>query len=280
MAIEVKADIKNGADLTWSTHEIKGVRVFQVTGLEQYADSAILVAALMQPGIPAMGSGHPAMPTVPAVSYHPINRGAGTVDVRVEYVLDFTPTTYLQSFSGSFKQIPNTIYSFGQDVSTIPTSPDVLSQITFTPLGGRATTKNASLTLSVLSANLTFEVVEQTSPETLTAEYAGFTNSDTFRGYLPRTVLCLPICGSTRDGTNYRNRYSFAYNPQTWDQYDVVKNADWTVPVGVAGIVTDGSAFSGNGWGRFMMHGTTAFGTAFPKFAGAASSNPFPGIIG
>jgi hypothetical protein len=60
--------------------------------------------------------------------------------------------------------------------------------------------------------------IEHVSPEDEAAEYVGFVNSSSWRGYPARTWLCTRISGrSTDKGRHYNTIKEFQYNPDMWD---------------------------------------------------------------
>ncbi len=260
MAVSIKEDLLLSEPLEWSATGYHIIRKFQVTGLAQYSPTQRPLMAVTATDaitgfvIPAIGAQHPDQPNAVVRNIKTRCQGYDCFDVLCEYQWDAYPSNYLKSFNAGLSQVLRH-YDANNNLATV----------TYTPSGGTAQTEVADLHRLILNATISFHFLQTADPETLTLSYAGLVNSAAWRGYPPRTWLCLPITGSTRDGVWYRNTYSFAYNPETWDQYAVFKNVDGSIPPDIAGtIVTDGSATSGNGWGRFIVFSQTDFNTAFP----------------
>ena len=261
MAISIKEDLLLPAPLEWTNLGYKITRKFQVTGLAAYSPTLrpIMAAAATDAvtgfTIPGVSTPHPDRPDALVESVRTLCAGADCFDVLCQYNWSLYPSTYLKSFNAGLVQVLRH-YDAGNN----------LAAVTYTPAGGQPQTVVADLHRLILNATLSFHFLETADPESLTLAYAGMVNSATWRNYPPRTWLCLPISGSTQDGVWYRNTYSFAYNPETWDQYAVFKNDDGTIPTGIAAsIVTDGSVTSGNGWSRFVVFPQADFNQAFPN---------------
>lgn len=259
--ITIKEDLVRESAVTSTCNEQTLTRGFLVSGLTDPADEQPLVAeaavdSVSGFAIPALFAGHPAKPEAIVTRINVKALGAGSFYVTCTYTYKILPSQYLQSFRAGFRQVP-THYD----------ATDALAVVTYTPAAGAAIKQVAALTRARVTATLSFELVEQTSPEASTTALAGNTNSDIWRGYAAGTLLVLPISGETRDGVNYRNTYSFSYDPMTWDEYAFYQDpSTGRVPPDVAAtVVTDGSATSGNGWGRFVVYPKITFATSFPQ---------------
>lgn len=264
MAVTVKEDLLRDAAVTSTTSEQTIVRGFLVSGLgDLAASSQPLLAetatdATSGVSVPPMFAPHPSKPEAIVTRLVTKALGDGCFYVAATYAYKILPVAYLQSFRASFRQVP-----------THFDAADSRALVSYTPTGGSQASQVANLTRSRLSATLSFEIVESVSPEAATTANSGNTNDAAWRGYAAGTVLCLPVQGETRDGVNYRNTYSFAYDPATWDEYAFyVDSSTGRVPSDVAPtLITDGSSYSGNGWGRFVMYPQIDFSTAFPQFS-------------
>jgi hypothetical protein len=261
MAICIKEDLLSPEPVQWNATGYRITRKFQVTGLAAYSPTLRPLMAVAATdattgfSIPAIGAAHPDRPEAVVRHVRGLCQGFDCFDVLCEYQWDLYPSAYLKSFDASLVQVLRH-YDASNNLATV----------TYTPPGGTPQTEVADLQRLILNATVSFHFLETADPEALTLAYAGLVNSAVWRNYPPRTWLCLPITGSTHDGAWYRNTYSFAYNPETWDEYAVFRNVDGRIPPGVAGnIVTDGSSMNGNGWGRFIVFGQTDFNTAFPN---------------
>jgi len=259
MAISIKEDLLLPDPVEWTAQGYRITRKFQVTGLAEYSPTLRPIMAVAATDatsgfvIPAIGTGHPDRPNAVVRNVKTQCQGNDCFDVLCEYQWDQYPTNYLKSFNAGLVQATRH-YDASNNLATV----------SYTPSGGNAQTEVVDLQRMILNATINFHFLQTQDPEALTLAYAGMVNSATWRGYPPRTWLCLPINGSTQDGVWYRNTYSFAYNPETWDQYAVFKNVDGTIPSDVAGsIVTNGSSTSGNGWGRVVIFPQTDFNSVF-----------------
>ena len=260
MPISIKEDLLLPNPLEWTATGYRIVRKFQITGLEEYAPTLrpIMAATATDSStgfvIPAVNTPHPNQPGAIVRAVRAVCLGPDCFDIYCRYEWDQYPSAYLKSYNAGLVQLLRP-YDANNNLATV----------NYTPQGGQVQTMVAELKRVILNATLSFHFLQTADPEALTVQYAGLVNSLLWRSYPPRTWLCLPINGSTQDGIWYRNTYSFAYNPQTWDEYAVFKNVDGSVPAGIAAsMVTDGSATAGNGWGRFVIYGQTDFNTAFP----------------
>ena len=264
MAISVKEDLVQGTTVESTLTQQTLTRVFLVQGLSSVAaDAQALEAEGAQDSetgftIPAMGDAHPVKPELIVSKITVQAWGNGAFKVTVMYRYRVLPAAFLQSFRASFKQVIQ-----HQDVN------GVLATVTYTPTGGSAIKQVADLKGLQLSATLSFELMQTQSPESLTTSVSGYVNSDLWRGYEPRTVLSLPVSGTTEDGVYYKNTFSFAYNPETWDEFAFyIDPSTGKVPPDVAAAAAPSSGtMSGNGWGRFQMFPATAFGTTFSFLA-------------
>jgi len=233
------------------------IRSFLVEGITGTPSDQSLQAQVANDGsntIPALNSPHPnnANAYVSHIVAHAL--GNGVFDVIVTYTYRNYPVPYLQSFHGSFRQAP-THYDVNNVKATVP----------YTPTNGTAQTPQvANLTRNKLTATLGFRFLQTINPESLTAAYANKTNSAVWRGYAVGTVLCLPISGTSHDGIWFENCYSFEIDADTFDEYAVFELPDGRPAPDIANIVTNGSAYSGNGWGRFVMNNQVDFNTVFP----------------
>ncbi len=264
MGISVKEDLLAGTAIESTLTQQILTRVFLVQGLSSVAADAQALEAegatdsTTQFTIPAMGDTHPVKPELIVSKIAVQAWGNGAFRVVVTYRYRVLPAAFLQSFQASFKQVVR-----HQDVN------GNLATVSYTPTGGAQKTQLADLHALQLSATLSFEIVQTTSPEALTTSTSGYINSDTWRGYAPKTMLSLPVKGSTEDGVYYKNTFSFAYNPATWDEFAFyIDPATGKVPPDVAAAAAPSSGtMSGNGWGRFQMFPEAVFGTTFAFLA-------------
>ncbi len=259
MPISIKEDLLLANPIIWTPTGYSITRKFQITGLAEYSPTLRPIMAVGATDsitgfiIPAIGTPHPDRPDAVVRQVQAVCHGNDCFDALCRYEWELLPTNYLKSFSGNLEQNHH-----HYDIN------DALATVTYTPAGGSPQTQVAELMPLRLRATLSFHFLQMLDPEASTLAYAGCVNSATWRGFGPRTWLCLPIDGSTIDGVWYRNVYRFAYNPNTWDQYVVFKNVDGAIPPDIAAtIVTDGSVMSGNGWARFELYPSTDFNAAF-----------------
>jgi hypothetical protein len=259
----ITEDLDYAHPMILSTTSRKTVRRFLVEGISGQPGALqpylAIVAEDSSNGItiPTLLQAHPYDSNSLAESIEPRSLGGGKWEVLVTYEARLYPSNYLEEFHASFQEVP-THYDASNNLATI----------TYTPTGSSSSVKDvASLKRLSLQATVTYNVLETRNPRNLTIQYAGYVNSDTWLGSSPRTWLCLPICGSTKDNVWFHNRYSFAYRAETWDEYAFFRDSHGHVPEDIAAtLVTDGSSMSGNGWGRFIMQPQMAFGTTFPDF--------------
>lgn len=73
--------------------------------------------------------------------------------------------------------------------------------------------------------------IENESPEDKALEYVGAVNSSIWRSKPARTWRCEDISGTSNDsGNTYEVLYSFAYNPETWDDNAYYTRYDGKIP--------------------------------------------------
>ncbi len=261
MAISVKEDLLFATPAQISLKKKQFFRKFRVTGLSSVAPTArgpaslLAVDAVTGFTMPLLGDQYPGYPDYYVSQLTPHCVGVDVYHVLVTYEFPVYADSFLTSFSGSFAEEPTFFDASG--------NPAIVE---YTPAGSTAAIKKpAQLKKRKLHATLSFHFLEQQNPEQLTLAYAGAVNSNSWRGQAARTWLCLPITGSSQDGIWYKNAYAFAFNPSTWDEYAVFKRTDGSVPADIAQLVTDGSTYSGNGWGRFIVDRQEDFYVCFPN---------------
>ena len=262
--IAIKEDLIGGSRVSVSLTEQTVTRVFLVSGLAALAPAQRPVTAVTAVDgstgftIPNLMTPHPAAPSLLCRHIDAAPEGNDIFRVTCAYTwIEYasTPSGFLKSYRGSLKMI-----------STPYDASNTIANLTYTPAGGQPTTQTATLRKQVLAATATWSFLQAVDPEALSTANAGMVNSAIWRGYPVRTWLCLPIVGETRDGIWFHNQYSFAYNSQTWDEYATFLDVNGQTPTGIAAsLVTDGSAMSGNGWGRFIVQGSVDFNTVFPE---------------
>ncbi len=262
--LAIKEDLIHGSHVHVNPTAQTITRIFMVSGLSAFTPTQRVIEAILATDpttgftIPNMNTPHPDAPSLIVTDMDGQPEGDDIFRVVITYTYrEYPPgpTAFLKEYRGSLRQIP-TRYDANNNQATI----------TYTPSGGQPVSKVTKLVKYSIGAVLSFRFLEKADPENLTTAYAGMINSLAWRGYPPKTWLCLPVDGDTRDGIWYRNQYSFSYRPETWDEYAIYEDADGHVPVGVANsLVTDGSTMSGNGWGRFTVQGSVDFNAVFPN---------------
>lgn len=119
------------------------------------------------------------------------------------------------------------------------------------------------LNQDIMDGLLTFKFLEQLDPEYFNNTYKACVNSVPWRGYPARTMMILPITGSTQDNIWYDNQYTLQYNGATWDEFlFYVDPFSGVIPPDVD-VVYDGSATFGNGWLRIRVRQEIDFNLLF-----------------
>ncbi len=295
-ALVVKEDLVKGSQATQNLLEAGIVRVFQVSGLSNsFAPESVIPQALIAVGsngvsIPAMGSPHPdpdfsgAIVTSRATETDPT---FDVVNVFVFYRWRNYLGSYLKTCSGALNQVSRLYARQGggdqyarQYTSGSGSTLTLGVQIAYTPPGA-ATTKYfpAFVNDQIIEGMVNFKFLEQLDPEYFNSTYPGFCNSQIWRGYQPRTMMILPIQGSSQDNFWYDNIYAFKYRSDTHDRYvfyvdpdtgivpsDIAKSVRYTGrPPGtkVPATTPDSIIDSGNGWGRFAPEKMVDFNLLF-----------------
>ena len=93
---------------------------------------------------------------------------------------------------------------------------------------------------------------ERDTPEFIATGYRERVNASAWRGYAPKTVLCLEIAWESAQGGGYNVNYEFVINPKTWIHEGAIK-----VSRSGGGVPVD--ATIGNGIERFDIYNVADF---------------------
>jgi hypothetical protein len=235
--------------------------------------------------VPALGDAHPDPDFAGAIV---VNKATETdpsfdiVNVFVFYRWRSYLGSYLKSTSGAINQVSRLYRRLGGgtvgDVNaTYGGSGSTLTlgvQLTYAPPGASTVlTYPAFVDENVMETMFSFKFLEQMDPEYFNATYPGYCNSQVWRGYPPRTVMILPINGTSQDNYWYENVYSFKYKSDTYDRYLFFVDPDTgIVPSTISktvrytpGQMPDyaGLVDSGNGWARVIPEKLLDFNLLF-----------------
>lgn len=193
------------------------------------------------------------------------------MNVIIKYQWKLYPSAYLKTVGGSLRQIEwctngkgnpmSLVYSPDGDVTW---TSDPNDKGTFTTTG-TALRQGGIFHRTILSGTVGYRFLEILDPEFFNLNFAGCVNKFQWRGYAPRTLMILPVTGSSHDNVWYDNQYTIHYRPETHDEYVFYKDEDGIIPYKVAAdVVVDGSRFGGNGWVRIRSALEVDFSVVFP----------------
>jgi hypothetical protein len=266
MTISIKEDLLEGAEAVFTTRLNNLTRVFKVDGLAEVAGYDQFVSAATAtdntPSSPNYGFTMPVLnsiyPDVRILAYLDEIKvraaGMGVFFVTCTYRLDIVPSgsSFYEGFETSFKTA-----QVNYDINGNPTN------VTYTPTVGSpaSNTQAVNVTKEFVVGTFFKQIFETTNEESLATTYTGYVNSATWNGYAARTVCFLGIQGSSKNGVQWSNKYTFAYCSITWDEFVAYTNVDGSVPIDISAVNFSNS--SGNGWGRFQTKQSVDFNSIF-----------------
>lgn len=220
----VTVDIIDGHGLRKSAENgYETDRIAIVTGVTGDG-SARLYNAVNTTGVPAIGDAHPDIAVAHLRSIDARPKDSDTVELVLKY--RESTSTHI-----SLKDDPE--ISVGASVSQIETNKDADDNViavqytypsTYTKREEYAgKTHDQGGLVSRLMPQRTYTVRKRLSATASQIEatndiYQGKVNAFAWRGYQPRTWLCVGISGQSNDGgQTYAVTYQFQYNPYTWD---------------------------------------------------------------
>jgi len=272
MAIVVKPDLIRPSRADANLTESNIYRIFEVSGLHDVPPESRQIAAMNAPGVPSMLEPYPD-PTFKGVVVERSTSDPAydVMNVIIKYQWKLYPSAYLKTVGGSLRQIEwctngkgnpmSLVYSPDGDVTW---TSDPNDKGTFTTTG-TALRQGGIFHRTILSGTVGYRFLEILDPEFFNLNFAGCVNKFQWRGYAPRTLMILPVTGSSHDNVWYDNQYTIHYRPETHDEYVFYKDEDGIIPYKVAAdVVVDGSRFGGNGWVRIRSALEVDFSVVFP----------------
>ncbi len=259
-----KEDLVRGAQASQNLFETRQIRVFQVYGMSAFpANSRPLIAINVQ-GIPRLGDAHPNAAFAGMIV---VDQGTEVADnddvmnVFITYRWRNYLGSYLKSCGGSLQDVPKVLQTYG----TASTATAVT--VNYTTSGDTTVYSYVPIVRqNVIQALISFKFLEQVDPEYFNSFYPGTVNSVPWRGYPSRTLMILPINGSTQDNFWYDNTYTFRFKADTYDEYAFYHTPQGVVPQDIArSVVYDGSVTEGNGWKRLRVLPMVDFNSIFSQ---------------
>lgn len=249
----VKEDIVRGAQASQNLFETRQVRVFQVQGMSAFDANARPLIAINVNGVPRLGEAHPNsnFSSMIVVDHQTeVCDNPDVINVFVIYRWRNYLGSYLKSCGGSLEDVPKVLQTYNTQSKAMTTV-----TINYTTSGDTVTYSYTPIVRqNIISALFSFKFFETVDPEYFNGHYPGTINLNVWRGYPPRTLMILPINGTTQDNYWYDNTYTFRYKSDTYDQYAFYHTPQGVIPQDVArSVVYDGSAVSGNGWKRLQV---------------------------
>ena len=277
MAIVVKPDLIRPSRADANLTESCIYRIFEVSGLQDVAPESRQIAAMNAPGVPSMLDPYPD-PTFKGVVVErsTSDPSYSIMNVIIKYQWKLYPSAYLKTVGGSLRQIEWCNNNKGISMQ-IPYSADGSISWSKDPnLGGvpSVVVETPAKTMlkqggifhrTILSGTVGYRFLEILDPEFFNLNFAGCVNIYPWRDYPARTLMILPMTGSSHDNIWYDNQYTIHYRAETHDEYVFYKDSDGIVPYKVAAdVVVDGSRFGGNGWVRIRSNIEVDFYRVFP----------------
>lgn len=208
----VKIDLKNGSTWLRDKNGDRATRIALISGVTGTVD-ALLKAALDDPSMPNYGDPHPQDSSITVQSITVSALSGDVYQAQIEYYND--PGSVSGSSSATVQCNASTtveetaLDKTGAAMETVYTVAEQL-------LWSYSTVKPAfSAEVERPRVTYDFEYTDTTFPKTLIDTYLGKINSATWNGYAVNTVLCTAV-NVSQLGDNYRIRFSFVYNENTW----------------------------------------------------------------
>jgi hypothetical protein len=233
-------------------------RIYRTARVSGFADPdnahVALINAHLAAGLPAYGDLFPDVDFAYLKHKFTVPVSDDMAFVTMIYEINRWQNTFIKSYSGSLNQIS---VNYDKDGHIIKNQ--------YIPPGStRKVFRYPAIKRYVPQAQLTYIRGEGVNPESIATAYLGAVNSSTWRGYPARTWMFTDVEGESDTlGLTWMNRYTFSYNPLTWDTFDVFKDDYGNAPPGVPDIDFTGATTSGNGWIRTQGQPEASFGTAF-----------------
>ncbi len=210
----VKIDLKSGSTWVRDKNGDRATRIAHITGVTGTPD-ALLKAALDDPAMPQYGDHiDPADDSSITVQSIIVSALSGDVyQARIEYYHD--PGSVSGSSNATVQcNAATTVEETALDINgaameTVYTvAEQLLWQYSIVKPAFSAEVERPRVTYD-------FEYTDTAFPKTLIDTYLGKVNSVIWNSYAINTVLCTAI-NVSQQGDNYRIRFSFAYNENTW----------------------------------------------------------------
>lgn len=251
MATSIKIDIKQASVWRRDKNGDRATRIAHITGLDPLlTPDQILKAALDDPIMPQYGDAHPQDADITVQSITVRALGGGIFQANIDYFTDPGSVTGSANASAS--------------VSAATTLEEVGTDAAGNALATSYTVTNSSFSWTLMQPRWTaeverprityrFEYTSATFPKTEIDTYLGKVNSLAWNGYSARKILCIGI-DVDQVGTEYRVRFMFALNENTWDFVGVAPDA----PGNIASS-GDGSFNTVTGTKTFQVYSSVDF---------------------
>ena len=213
MAVQI--DLKRNSRISRDKNGIRAERIAIISGVTGNVD-ALLLNALNDASMPQYGDAHPSIAGIAVQHIDVRPAGGGKYHAVIAYYNDpaseATASNATASVSGAtvLEQTENDAGGFRLEARFA----DALGVYD----------KQKFWTCEVERPRFTLEFAYVTSvfPKAEIDQYLNTVNSAVWNGYSPKTVLCTAI-NVSQAGNDYRVRFSFSHNPDTWQFVGAVK---------------------------------------------------------
>lgn len=194
----------------------------ETTDIAVTGGAGMMYRAILAAQLPAPWSPHPIIPNVNAISYSPQPQGNTSAIVLVRYV-NVQPQITIRGGCGlkvedtDIDRLGVPVVVSNQNASATPP----VSAAQAIPIGGthKVMRPEATILIERIRPSLAFGGGAAVDPAAQAVEYVGKTNSTTYFGAAPGTLLCENI-GYDNDGFGnvaWRMQYEFRYNRKGWN---------------------------------------------------------------
>jgi hypothetical protein len=252
--MSVVTDLTDQQTLSYNANGYKAKRVFFVDSVSGSAEEK-LFNALNDSGIPDYGDAYPSISTISVVDINAKPLKTGTqFHVTVMYEdpsINGTGTTT----SAATVNVSATTASEHTDSDS---SGARLESRWRDNLGAYDHATYFTAEVDRPRFTIDFEYTTATYPKTQIDTYMNRVNSVTWNGYAPKTILCSAINVSST-GAEYKVRFSFVYNEDTWQFLGSVKTIGVLLPLTAHSTAPDSDITLSTGVKAFDVYATVDF---------------------
>ena len=201
-----KIDIKKSSRLKLDRNGYRAERVAIVSGVTGDAD-AVLFNALNDAALPDIGDAHPVIDSINLQTVQSESMGGGQYRIIMSYFSDLGAEVGSSNarFTAASNTSTETIY---QDINGDPMQSEYAA-------GTGLVSEYFPAEIEKPRLNLDFTYTSTNYPQSDIDKYSGKINSVAWLGYAVGTILCSGVYVED-DGDNYRVRFSFQHNVETW----------------------------------------------------------------